>query len=324
MDILHKIIAVVGPTASGKSSLGITLAQFFGGEILAVDSRTVYRGMNIGTAKPAGEWQTLESPKKKSGDIRALFGGLHCLVVEDVPHWGFDLADPDEDYNVSLFKQDAKKTIQDILHRGHIPILVGGTGLWFDALVRNLEIPEVKPDLLLRQSFEERHVDDLFAEFKRLDPDGALVIDRYNKRRLVRALEVCHVTGSPFSELRQAGNPLYDCLWIGLDIPREELYQRIDTRVDEMVAHGFVTEVRHLYEQYGCEIPSMSGIGYQQICRFFQGKESLKEAIEDIKQDTRHYAKRQLTWFRRNSDIHWVKGREEAMDLTKIFFVNNT
>ncbi|HLD17493.1 MAG TPA: tRNA (adenosine(37)-N6)-dimethylallyltransferase MiaA [Patescibacteria group bacterium] len=289
-----KILAVVGPTASGKTTLAIALAKRFNGEIIAADSRTVYRGMDIGTAKPKGTWKS-------------------CLIVEDIPHWGIDLVEPDEEFNVSHFQEYAKKKIHEITGRGRLPMLVGGTGLWVEAVVDALNLSNVPPDLTLRAEFETRSVNDLFTEYKHLDPEGALVIDDNNKRRLVRALEVCRITGRPFSSLRRKGDAPYNCFWLAPDISKEELDRRIDVRVDEMVAQGLVTEVRALYDRFGCDAVAMSGIGYRQICRFFEDKCTLAEAIGDIKKDTRQYAKRQLTWFRRNERIHWVKGKEEAV-----------
>ncbi|MBI4599101.1 tRNA (adenosine(37)-N6)-dimethylallyltransferase MiaA [Candidatus Uhrbacteria bacterium] len=313
-----KIITLVGPTASGKTAIGIALAKRFNSEVICVDSRTVFRDMDIGTAKPEGEWT--EESIETSGSIRQLFGSRRCLMVEGVPHWGIDLADPDEDYNVSHFKPYAEERIRNIAGRGKLPILVGGTGLWIDVLVDNLDLPEVKPDPKLRAELEARHVDDLFAEYKRLDPDGALVIDGHNPRRLVRAIEVCRLTGRPFSELRRKGDSRYDCLWIGLDVPQGELHRRIEARVDRMIALGLVDEVRRLRSRYGYGAPSMSGIGYRQVCAFLEGKRDLAEAIEDVKRDTRQYAKRQMTWFKRRSDIRWVSDEAGAVAVVKGFF----
>ncbi len=309
-----KIIAVVGPTASGKSALGLELARRLNGEILCVDSRTVYRGMDIGTAKPVGE-----RPEASAASIKTMFAEKP-LVVEGVPHWGLNLVEPDEEYSVAEFKAYAEKKIAEILKRKHLPILVGGTGLWMDAVVQNLDIPEVKANPALRAELDVRTVEDLFAEYEALDPNGALEIDRHNKRRLVRAIEVCRETGRPFSELRQKGEENYDCLWLGLEVPRDELNRRIDERVDVMIAHKLVDEVRALKERFGCEIPSMSGIGYRQVCWFLDGYQSLKDAIEDVKTDTKQFAKRQMTWFKRNKNIRWVADVDAAVALALEFY----
>jgi len=300
---LPRIVVIVGPTGSGKTALGIEIAKRFDGEVICADSRTVYRGMDIGTAKPEGERSQSEIER---GSISQLFGARQSLVVEGVPHWGLDLADPDEDFSAAQFKSYAVERIDAILRRGKLPVVVGGTGMWIWALVDNLSLTETPPDPALRAELEARPLDDLFAEYKRLDPDGAEVIDRDNKRRVVRALEVTRKTGKPFSKQTTKGEPRYDAVQIGIEVPREELNQRLDDRVDEMVAKGLINEVRALKEAYGCEANAMSGIGYRQICFFLDGKANLAAAIEDTKKATRAYAKRQMTWFRRDPRIHWV------------------
>ena len=301
-----KIIAIVGPTASGKTGLGIEVAKRWNGEVISIDSRQVYRGMNIGTAKPEGTW--VESRK--------------TFLVDGVPHWGIDLVNPDEPYSVADFKQYAHQKIEEIVARGHVPILVGGTGFWLKTVIDNLDLTSTPGDSALRAQLSARTLGDLFHEYKQLDPEGAELIDKNNKRRVVRALEVTKLTGKPWSEqLRRSaerrseprpqgasGQTIYDydVLQIGLSVSREELIESIDTRVEEMVARGLVDEVRRLRDTYGCEIESMTGIGYRQVCRFLSGEEKLKDAIEEVKKDTRAYAKRQMTWFKRDSRIVWV------------------
>jgi len=315
-----KIIAIVGPTASGKSSLAAEIAKKFNGEILCVDSRTVYRGMDIGTAKSEGERIT------NVGEY------TNCKFyeytnIDGIRNYGLDLVDLDEEMNGALFKEYAEKIIAEILERGHLPILVGGTGLWFDMIIDNLEMPEVEPDLVLRAELEKRSEEELFAEFEKIDPVGAEVIDKHNKRRLVRALEVCKKTGRLFSELRKKGQSKYDCLWLGIDWPKEVLDERINRRVDEMVAVGvngyspLIEEVKQLKEKYGCVAYAMSGIGYQEICEHYRRGEwpftptVITEISDEIKKNTRQYAKRQRTWFKRNKNIRWVKVVTEAEEL---------
>ena len=340
---LPKLIVIVGPTASGKTALGILLAKRFGsardpwrdpavihgrgGEVISADSRLVYRGMDIGTAKPErgmSDGRSFECPT-----IHDLFRE-RPYMIEGVPHWGIDLVNPDEDFNVSQFKAYAEARIKDIVTRGKTPIMVGGTGLWIDAVVDNLSIPEVPPNPAIRAELEPRSVNDLFAEYKRLDPIGAEVIDCHNKRRLVRALEVCRVIGKPFSSMQTKGQPKYDVLKIGINIDKETLNARINERVDEMVAKGLVNEVRALLKRLPParggmrgggsmnELPmAMTGIGYRQIAFFLNGKANLAAAIEDIKRDTRLYAKRQMTWFKRDARIKWVKSVAEAIALVE-------
>lgn len=312
----YKIVVIVGPTASGKSLLATELAKKFSGEILCVDSRTVYRGMDIGTAKDLSY-----PPAPSQGEGAKL---IHSPPLGEgggggVINHGLDLVNPNEDMNGALFKEYAEKTIAEILGRGHLPILVGGTGLWLDMIVDNLEMPEVEPDLILRAELEKRSEADLFAEFAQLDPVGAEDIDRNNKRRLVRALEVCKKTGRPFSGLRKRGEVKYEPLWLGLDLPKEVLNERVNIRVDEMIKQGLLNEVKQLKEKYGCEIYSMSGIGYREICQHLNGEISLSEAIEEIKKNTRQYAKRQRTWFKRNKNIRWLTDVSEAELITRAF-----
>ena len=307
--MLPKIVAIVGCTASGKTDLAIHLAKAFNGEVICVDSRTIYRGMDIGTAKPTGErvmqgtWQI--------GDVP--------LTVDGVPHWGIDLVDPDADYSIADFKMYAEKKIAEIVKRGKLPILVGGTGLWIDVIVDNLELPEVPPDTALREALETKSTEDLFDQYVQLDPLGGEQIDRFNKRRLIRALEVTLKSGKPFSQMKSRGPSKYDAVKIGLEVEREELRRRIDVRVDKMIAEGLVDEVRKLKEDYEGDLPAMTGIGYRQICFFLNGKANLAAAIEDIKKDTWDYAKRQMTWFRRDMRISWISSTEQAMDLARKF-----
>ncbi|MFC1787705.1 tRNA (adenosine(37)-N6)-dimethylallyltransferase MiaA [Patescibacteria group bacterium] len=324
MNQLPKVITVVGPTASGKTSLGIALARQFNGEVISVDSRQIYRGMDIGTGKEPGKWKSLlggpepTAPSKKEG-IEMLFNSGRYLDIEGVLHWGIDLVDPDQGYSVADFKEYAEQKINEIIKRGRLPIFVGGTGMWLQAVIDNLDLTQTPPDSKLRQELDERNTESLFFEYKRLDPKGAETIDQNNKRRLVRALEVTLATGRPFSEQQSHGEVKYEVLQLGIEVDRRVLNDRISNRIDQMVVEGLVDEVRGLYDQYQCDIPAMSGIGYRQICKFFQGQSTLAEAIEEMKKDTRHYAKRQMTWFKRDERIKWVKSKKQAIDLVKRF-----
>lgn len=312
-----KLIAIVGPTASGKTSLGIEIAKMIGGEVVSVDSKMIYRGMNVGTAKPDGEWKTGEI--QIGGKIDQMFGARKEFFVEGVSHWGIDLIEPDQEYSVADYKKYAEQKIKEILKRGHVPIFVGGTGMWLSAVIDNLDLSSTPSDELLRAELEEKSLGDLFHEYKQLDPVGAETIDRENKRRVLRALEVTKLTGKPFSQLQTRGVQKYDVLQIGLSVERETLNERIDWRVDEMIAKELVTEVRSLKEKYGSEIFAMTGIGYRQVCEFLDGRSSLKSAIEEIKKDTRQYAKRQMTWFKRDIRIQWILDPKDAIKLVKTF-----
>jgi len=338
--MLPKLITIVGPTASGKTALGILIAKLIDGEVISADSRVVYKGMDIGTAKPEAD---SSSPSQGEGgggvlngaqvkpNILELFPGNKPIVVEGVPHWGIDLIHPNEEYSVADFKVYAEQKIKEILSRGHVPILVGGTGLWVSAVVDNLDLSSTPADESLRVKLESMSLGDLFHEYKQLDPSGAEVIDRENKRRLVRALEVTLLTGKPFSQLQTKGEPKYDVLQIGMSVDREELNERINDRVEEMIAKGLVSEVRVLKEMYGGEIDAMTGIGYRQIVDFLESRPSpltkgglrgvctLQDAIKEIKKDTRHYAKRQMTWFKRDKRIQWITKSEQAMELATSF-----
>ena len=336
-----KLIAIVGPTANGKTSLGIDVAKRFGGEVISVDSRMVYRGMDIGTAKPEPDANVGVPLVGTLNRIEDLFGLNKPFLVEGVPHWGIDLVNPDEEYSAAQFKEYAEKKIEEILKRGHVPILVGGTGLWLSAVIDNLDLSSTPSDEKLRAELEQKSLGDLFHAYKKLDPVGAEHIDRDNKRRVVRALEVSMLTGKPFSELQTRGESKYDVLQIGIAVDREILNERINDRVDEMIAHELVTEVRSLKEKYarlpdrqGCTIESMTGIGYRHVCKFLEGQSSLKDAIEEIKKDTRHYAKRQMTWFsggagsgsagKRGVKIQWVMNSKNAIDLIEMFLKEKT
>lgn len=281
--------------------MSIQLAKEFDGEVISVDSRQVYRGMDIGTAKEPRD--QLSVP----------------YMVQGIPHWGIDLVNPNQEMTAAEFKEYAEQKIAEIVSRGKLPILAGGTGFWIQAIVDNLDIPAVAPDRELRKTLEAKGLEELFTMYQEKDPAGSEVIDRHNKLRLIRALEVCFKTGKPFSEQQRKSEPKYDVLQIGIEVNREELYQRIETRVDQMIEQGLVEEVRGLADKYGCVDLAMTGIGYRQICQYLENENTLSEAVERIKIDTRHYAKRQMSWFKRDKRIKWVKEYEEAQSLVEQF-----
>lgn len=302
MSKLPQIIVIVGPTGSGKSSLSLELARQFDGEIVSADSRTIYKQMNIGTAKPLQDVQG----ERVHGSIKEMFAP-RAYMVEGIAHWGFDLVNPDERYDVSTYAKFARAKIEDIVKRGKLPIIVGGSGLYVQAILDNPTFSEAKPNLELRAQLSALGVKELQEWLKEIDPEAYELIDIQNPRRLVRAIEVVKTTGKPWSSQQQKGKPYVDALQIGIEVDKDQLYERLDARVDKMVAEGLVNEVRMLKEKYGNDAPGMSGIGYRQILGFLNGEESLREAILRLKQDTRQYAKRQLTWFKRDSRIMWVQ-----------------
>lgn len=284
-----KIIAIVGPTASGKSSLAIRIAKKIDGhpgtnsEIISADSRLVYKGFDIATAKPTVEER------------------------QGVEHHLIDVVEPEVDYSAANFLDDAKAAIEKIVAKGKIPIVVGGTGLYFRILLEDFDLPRVEPNYELRKELEALDAVELHEMLKELDPVSAQKIHFNNKVKLIRALEVCKTLDKPHSEAAGKKEPEYDVIWLGLNPPdRAVLYDRVNQRVDEMVKNGLIEETQMLLKKHG-RIPNfVNTIGYQEILAYFDGEITLEEAVSDIKQNTRRYAKRQLTWFRRNKLIEWL------------------
>jgi tRNA dimethylallyltransferase len=327
--IVPKILVVVGPTACGKSALGIALAKRFDGEVIAADSRTVYRGMDIGTAKPPADSAVSapygdRNPYVREGQERVL-PSIDTLfaekprLVEGIPHWGFDLVDPDEPFSVSTFQAYADAKIVDICRRGKLPIVVGGTGLYIRAILDRPNFAGATPSPELRLEVEKMTDNELLEEIAARDPDTAATIDDRNRRRLLRAVEILRTIGGTLAEHQAFGDSMYDVLQIGISLDREVLYARIDQRVDEMIGKGLIDEARALMTKYGAESQAMTGIGYRQIADFFAGKEKLREAVLRIKYDSHHYARRQETWFRRDSRIMWVSRIDEAVKIADTF-----
>jgi len=283
---MNRLIAIVGPTAVGNSRLAIRLAQTFSGEILNADSRQVYRHMDIGTAKPTPEELAL------------------------IPHHLISAINPDAPFSLAQYQEMAYQTIKDIHRRGKLPLLVGGSGLYVWALVEGWQIPRVPPSPQLRQRLEEKAAaigpDKLYQELLEIDPAAAQKIDPRNVRRVIRALEVHHQTGTPFSQLQKKQSPPFETLLIGLTCERAELYRRIDERVDVMIAQGLIKEVAKLVTMGYLTLPAMSTIGYRQIGKYLQGETSLEEAVQQIKHETHRFARHQYAWFRLNDNrIKW-------------------
>lgn len=275
-----KVIAIAGPTASGKTKLAIELAKKHNGEIISADSRLVYKGFNIATAKPSIE------------------------EMDGVPHHLIDIVEPEYDYSVAEFKKDASLKIDEIISRGAVPIIAGGTGLYFRILLENYALPKIECKPELRAELEKETNEDLYEEIKIKDPEYAKKVHPNNKVRLVRVLEVIRTLNKPFSEACGLKEPDYDVEWVFPKITsREELYERINHRVDEMVEAGILDETKFLLNKHG-RIKNLIGtIGYQEMIEYIDGKSSFEEAVEKLKMNTRRYAKRQLTWFRRTPEL---------------------
>lgn len=277
------LLVLVGPTAVGKTALSLRLARRWQGEIVSADSRLLYRGMDIGTAKP--------TPAERAA----------------IPHHLIDICDPDEMMTLGQYQRLAYQAIDAIHARGHLPILAGGTGQYVKAVVEGWGIPEVPPHPPLRRALARLDGAELARWLQTLDPDAAQRIDPRNLRRVIRALEVTLLKGRPISALQRKKPPPYTIHMIGLDCPREELYRRIDERVDRMMAAGLLEEVRALKAAgYGRELSSMSGLGYRQLLAHLAGELSLEEAVQRIKYETHRFVRQQYTWFRRDDPrIAW-------------------
>lgn len=298
---LPKLIVVCGPTASGKTDLAIVLAKKFNGEIVNADSRQIYKEMDIATAKPS---------KVTSDKLQVT--STDEYIIDGVKHYLLDIISPDENFTLSDYKDQAQKTIKEIIKKGKIPFLVGGTGLYIKAIVDNLEIPRVEPDLVLRKELESKSAEERVKMLKEIDPETYEKIDIQNPRRVIRALEVVLSTGESFLKQQKKGKPLYNVLQLGIKVDKENLYERINKRCEKMVEAGLIQEAKRLAQKYSWELPSMSGIGYRQMRDYIEGKMTLEEAIEWLQMDTRHYAKRQMTWFKKDEKIVWIENEKQA------------
>lgn len=281
------LILIVGPTAVGKTELAIRLAEKLNGEIISADSRLFYCGMDIGTAKPSrGE-------------------------VARVPHHLIDIVNPDETLSLAVFQQKAREVIADIHVRGKLPFLVGGTGQYIRAVTEGWSPPEVTPNARMRDELEwmkeERGIDWLHAKLKMLDPEAAGKIDARNYRRTIRALEVILTTGRKFSEQRGQSDSPYHLITVGLTRPRQELYQRVDERIDLMFAMGLIDEVNGLLKKgYSPTLPSMSAIGYRECVGVIKGELTIEQARTEMKRVTRIFVRRQANWFKESDpQIRW-------------------
>lgn len=288
------LVAIVGPTAVGKSKLALSLAQAFRGEVVNTDSRQVYRYMDIGTAKPSLE-------ERRS-----------------VPHHLIDIVEPNETFSLALYQSLAYKAIEDILGRDKLPLLVGGSGLYVWSLIEGWRIPKVPPNPHFRRQMEQKvakeGVGSLYRQLQGIDPEAAKKIDPCNVRRVIRALEVYEATHTRFSQLQGKDPPPFNTLILGLTTHRDELYRRIDDRVDKMIKQGLVEEVSRLAEKgYGFDLPAMSSVGYRQIGQFIRGEIDLSTAIQRINFETHRFARHQYAWFRlQDPRIRWFDIQDDV------------
>ncbi len=275
------VIAIVGATASGKTAYSIELAKKLDGEIISADSRLVYKGFDIGTAKP------------------------EITERENIPHHLIDIVEPEFDYSAGLYKQQAKEKIIEIFKKGKTPIIVGGTGLYLNILLKNYDLPQISPNKEFRNKLSTLESQELYELLKTQDIESAETINQNDRKKIIRALEIINETGKPLSSTRGIKEPEFNVKWIGRNFDRETLYKRIDDRVDIMIDKGLIKETQNLLTKHG-RIPNLiNTIGYREILGYIDNKYSLEDAKELLKKNTRNYAKRQLTWFRKNEDIEW-------------------
>lgn len=287
LDSKQKLLVIIGPTAVGKTKLSIELAKQYNGEIISGDSMQIYRGMDIGTAKITKD------------------------EMEGIPHHLIDIKEPDENFSVAEFQTLVRAMIEEIAKKGKLPIIAGGTGLYIQSVIYDYQFSDVSGDEQFRLQLEERAKEigneALYKELIEVDPESASQIHPNNVRRVIRALEIYHLTGKTRHEFQKSQEPdlLYDTALVGLTMERDKLYDRINSRVNLMVEQGLLEEVKRLYHQGIRDCQSIQAIGYKEIYEYLDGKVSYEDAIEALKQNSRRYAKRQLTWFRNKMDVKW-------------------
>ncbi len=286
-----KVVVIVGPTASGKTALSVELAKKIDGEIISSDSMQIYKDMNIGTAKVTKE------------------------EMQNIKHYLIDFVSPEERYTVSDFKKDSEKAIKEILSKGKTPIVVGGTGLYVNSLIygidyQDMEFDENYRNELIKKAETAEGLEELYNEAKKIDPQAMEKISFNDKKRIMRVLEIYKATGKTKTEqeiLSKQKEVEYDFKVFGITLDREKLYDKINRRVDIMIEQGLENEVKNLITKYSKFPTAMQGLGYKEVVQFFEGRLTREEMIEKIKQESRRYAKRQLTWFRRNNEIIWLE-----------------
>ncbi len=286
-----KVIVICGPTASGKTGLSIELAKKIKGEIVSCDSMQIYKDMNIGTAKPTKE------------------------EMQGIPHYMLDFVSPDQRYSVADFQKGALESIEKILKKGKVPIVVGGTGLYVNSLVQNINYSSVPVDIeyrnLLEKRIEKEGINTLYEEAKKIDKKAMGIISQNDKKRIMRVLEIYHQTGKTKTMLEENSHinpPPYNYIIFAIDMEREKLYERINKRVDIMLEQGLIKEVQNILKKYKKFPTAMQGLGYKEVVSYLNGEFSKEQMIETLKMETRRYAKRQLTWLRKDKSIKWING----------------
>lgn len=294
---MEKVIVICGPTASGKTALSIELAKKINGEIISADSMQIYKDMNIGTAKPTPE------------------------EMQGIKHYLLDFVSPDERYSVADYKRDAKKAIKEIIAKGKTPIIVGGTGLYVDSLIYEIEYQDIEFDEKYRNELEEIAKKDglekLYEMAIKIDPEAMQKISANDKKRIMRVLEIYKATGKTKTqqEAESRKKPVeYDYKVFAINWEREKLYERINLRVDIMMQQGLVQEVKNIVQKYNKFPTAMQGLGYKEVVDYLDGKCTEQEMIDKIKMETRRYAKRQLTWFRKNKQTIWLDGSKDRQN----------
>lgn len=291
--MLPKVIVICGPTASGKTALSIELAKRIDGEIISCDSMQIYKEMDIGTAKVTKE------------------------EMQGIKHYLVDYISPDERYSVARFKQDAKNAIKDIIAKGKTPIIVGGTGLYVDSLIYEIDYPQIELDEEYRNKMEnianEGRLEELYLLAKKIDPKAIEKISPNDQKRIIRVLEIYNSTGKTKTQLEEESRKKveYDYKVFAINWEREKLYERINKRVDIMIEQGLIDEVKQIKEKYSKFPTAMQGLGYKEVVDYLEGKYTKDEMIEKIKMETRRYAKRQITWFKKNKQTIWLNGEED-------------
>jgi len=297
-----RVIVVLGTTASGKTTLGVDLAKKFNGQIISADSRQVFLGMDLGTGKEGR---------------KARRNGQPVRIVKGIPQYLVDIKKPTQQYSVALWQKEAAKLVKEIWNNGKVPFIVGGTGLYIDALLKGFSLP--KTDKTLRKKLTKQSLKKLLTHLKKLDPKTYQRIDKKNKRRIIRALEVCLLTKQPFSAQKK-NPPAWDVLKIGVTHPRDILYERIDQRVDKRIKQGMIAEVKKLKKQeLSWKKLDNFGLEYRFIAKYLKGELSRAEMIEQLKFAIHHFARRQQTWFKRDKQIHWIRTKKQAEKLVRKF-----